>query len=168
MELELTFRTILGILGTIGLGEYTPLDSYIGFSADMNWNSPMYIESEPWSKSDRQINLQEPLGTFGVQYDIEQIRFFVEHHSSPWEDNDGWGFNHAGVKYLIPVEEHANLYGGVSLHIPELDKKRTNIDNPIVIVGAEYGDTVKLYTEYLTSATDIDGGRASVGVKFMF
>ena len=73
----------------------------------------MWNASENRKTTKKQINLKEPIGVFGVQYDVtKNVRLFVEHQSSVPEKNDGLGFNHAGVKFLLPLENETNLYAG--------------------------------------------------------
>jgi hypothetical protein len=99
----------------------------------------------------------------------KNVRLFAEHQSSVKEKNDKLGFNHAGVKFLLPVEKHSNLYAGLSAHNPYWDKHRTKMNNPIVILGGETGGRdVKVFGEYITAADDFENGRFGMGIKVIF
>jgi hypothetical protein len=130
----------------------------------------LWTSSENPKTTHKQINLQEPIGIFGVQYHIRpSVRLFIEHQSSVPEKDDDLGFNHAGLKLLLPVEKKINLYAGISVHHPELDQARIKINNPIVILGSETrGETIKAYSEYIAAADDIGNGRLSAGLKYIF
>jgi len=168
MEIGITTNAIILVLSTIFIGVTTPIKTYIGVTANPNLGNPMWKSSEKNSK--KQINLKEPIGVFGIQHDVtKNIRLFVEHQSSVPEKDDGLGFNHAGVKFLFPVEKNANLYAGVSLHHPGLDRDRIKMNNPIVILGGEYGGAdVKTFAEYITAADDFSNGRFYTGIKYIF
>ena len=170
MEIGITPAAIAITLITPIIGITTPLQSYIGFTGSPNPADPMWKGSENRKTTKKQINLQEPLGVFGIQYDLNKnVRLFAEHQSSVQEKDDGLGFNHAGVKFLLPVKKHNNLYAGISVHHPGLDKDRTNMNNPIVILGGETGGkNVKVFGEYITSANDFENGKFGVGVKYIF
>jgi len=118
----------------------------------------------------KQINLKNPIGVFGIQHDLNKnIRLFVEHQSSVPEKNDGLGFNHAGVKFLLPLEKETNLYAGLSMHHPDLDSERVKMNNPIVILGGETGGrNVKVYGEYITAADSFANGSFGMGIKYIF
>ena len=170
MEIGITPAAIAITLITPFIGILTPLQSYIGFTGSPNPANPMWSGSENRKTTKKQINLQEPIGVFGVQYDLNKnMRLFVEHQSSVPEKDDGLGFNHAGIKLLLPIEKHSNVYAGLSVHHPGLDKDRTNMNNPIVILGGETGGRdVKLFGEYITAADDFSGGRFGMGIKYVF
>ena len=158
MEIGITANAVAVVLSTILIGVVTPIKTYIGFTAS------------PTPTSKKQINLKDPIGVFGIQHDLNKnVRLFVEHQSSVPEKNDGLGFNHAGIKVLLPVEKHSNFYAGLSLHHPDLDSERTKMNNPIVILGGESGGRdVKLFGEYITAADDFSNGRFGMGIKYIF
>jgi hypothetical protein len=170
MEIGITPAAVAITLITPLIGILTPLQSYIGFTGSANPANPMWQKSENQRATKKQINLQEPIGVFGVQYDLHKnVRLFVEHQSSVPEKNDGLGFNHAGVKFLLPVEKHSNFYAGLSLHHQGWDADRTKMNNPIMILGGETGGTnVKVFGEYITAADDFQNGRFGVGIKYIF
>ena len=170
MEIGITPAAIAITLITPLIGITTPLQSYVGFSMNPNFNNPMWNASENTKTTKKQINLKEPIGVFGVQYDVNKnVRLFVEHQSSVPEKNDGLGFNHAGVKFLLPVDKTSNLYAGLSMHHPDLDATRTKMNNPIVILGGESGGkNVKVFGEYITAADDFANGRFGMGIKYIF
>ena len=158
MEIGVTANAVAVVLSTILIGVVTPIKTYMGFT----------VSPTPTSK--KQLNLKEPIGVFGIQHDLNKnVRLFVEHQSSVPEKDDGLGFNHAGIKILLPVEKHSNVYAGLSVHHPGLDYKRTNMNNPIVIFGGETGGKdVKLFGEYITAADDFSNGRFGMGIKYIF
>ena len=168
MEIGITTNAVILVLSTIFIGVATPIKTYMGITANPNLNNPMWNSSE--KKSKKQINLKEPIGVFGIQHDVNKnVRLFLEHQSSVPEKDDGLGLNHAGIKFLFPVEKNTNLYAGVSLHHPGLDHDRTNMNNPIVILGGEYGSKdVKTFAEYITAADDFNNGRFYMGIKYIF
>ena len=170
MEIGITPAAIVITLITPLIGILTPLQSYIGFTGSPNSADPMWKGSENRKTTKKQINLQEPIGVFGVQYDVHKnIRLFAEHQSSVPEKDDALGFNHAGVKFLLPVDKSSNLYAGVSVHHPEWDSKKTKMNNPIVILGGETGGRdVKIFGEYITAADDFSNGRFGMGIKYVF
>ena len=157
MEIGVTTSAVILVLSTVFVGVVTPIKTYIGVTA-----SP--------STSKKQINLKEPIGVFGIQHDVHKnVRLFVEHQSSVPEKDDALGFNHAGVKFLLPVDKSSNLYTGISVHHPGLDKERTKMNNPIVILGGETGGRdVKVFGEYITAADDFPNGRFGMGIKYIF
>ena len=111
MEIGITSNAVVLVLSTILVGVTTPVKTYIG------------VTINPFPSSKKQINLRDPIGVIGIQHDLnENIRLFVEHQSSVPEKNDGMGFNHAGVKFLLPIDKHSNLYSGISLHSLNIDK----------------------------------------------
>ena len=136
--------TILGTISTVALGVATPekIETYVG------------INYSPWDNE--QITLKEPIGSFGVQYDINKsIRLFAEHISSPRQCNDNPGIN------------HATLYSGLSLNSPSFDSSN-DFDGPLVSFGVEHGGNVKVFAEYLTSTGNFEGGRVGAGIKLVF
>ena len=170
MEIGITPSVIIITLVTPLIGILTPLQSYIGFTGNPNPANPMWKGSENERITKKQTNLQEPIGVFGVQYDVHKnVRLFAEHQSSVPEKNDGLGLNHAGVKFLLPVDKQSTLYAGVSVHHQGWDSKRTNLNNPIVILGGESGGSnVKVFGEYITAADDFENGRFGIGIKYLF
>jgi len=170
MEIGITPSVIIITLVTPLIGILTPLQSYIGFTGNPNPANPMWKGSENQRTTKKQTNLQEPIGVFGVQYDVHKnVRLFAEHQSSVPEKNDGLGLNHAGVKFLLPVDKQSTLYAGVSVHHQGWDSKRTNLNNPIVILGGESGGSnVKVFGEYITAADDFENGRFGIGIKYLF
>ena len=158
MEIGVTSSAVALVLSTILIGVVTPIKTYIGFTAS------------PTPTSKKQLNLKEPIGVFGIQHDLNKnVRLFVEHQSSVPEKDDGLGFNHAGVKFLLPIEKYSNVYAGLYVHHPGLDKDRTNMNNPIVIFGGETGGKdVKLFGEFITTADDFSNGRFGMGIKYVF
>ena len=141
-------ETIAGVLVTIVAGKVTPLSCYIGLAG----------------ASGSAIELAQPNGTLGCQYDIERIRLFVEHQSSPADGSDSPGFNHAGVKFLQPIWG-LTAYAGASvvLHSPQ-----HSLDNPLVVVGLETNGDFRIYTEHINSIVNPSDGQSILGIKFMF
>ena len=170
MEIGITPAAIAVTLITPLIGILTPLQSYIGFTGSPNPADPMWKGSENVKTTKKQINLQEPIGVFGVQYHVHKnVRLFVEHQSSVQEKDDGLGLNHAGVKFLLPVDKSSNLYAGMSVHHPGWDSTRTKMNNPLLIFGGETGgQNLKLFGEYITTADDFNNGRFGVGIKYIF
>ena len=81
--------TVIGSAVTVLLGTQTPdnVKTYIG------------VTLEPYDTE--QIDLNDLLGSFGIEYDVyEHLRLFAEHLSSPMQCDDHPGINHAGVKFL--------------------------------------------------------------------
>tara|TARA_B100001094_G_scaffold291179_1_gene309416 strand:- start:82 stop:558 length:477 start_codon:yes stop_codon:yes gene_type:complete len=157
MSLCIGAQSVLGTLVTIGVGVVTPdeVRTYVGVYA-----TP--IESS-------EVSLEQPSGTFGIEYDtINHIRLFAEHHSSPMSCQDDPGLNMAGVKFFIPLSSDAKLYTGLAVHDESFDSNN-ELRNPIIISGIEVGtEGVKLYTEYMTDTYNFDGGRVQSGIKFFF
>jgi len=150
-------QTVMGTLATIGVGVATPdkVRTYIGV-----YVTP--VEST-------EVSLEQPSGTFGIEYDvINHIRLFAEHHSSPMSCQDDPGLNMAGVKFFIPLSSESKLYAGLAVHDESFDSNN-ELRNPIIISGIEVGtEGVKLYTEYMTDTYNFDGGRVQSGIKFFF
>ena len=155
---------------SICLGEYTAAATIA--TAVSGWITPesvrtyVSINADPWDNND-QLNFKEPMGSFGIEYDVHKhVRLFAEHLSSPMQCNDHPGVNHAGVKFIAPVGG-ATLYSGISINNSDFDSN-DRFDGPLVSIGAEYGKDFKVYAEHLTSITDIEGGRTSFGIKVFF
>lgn len=150
-------QTVMGTLATIGVGVATPdeVRTYVGVYA-----TP--IESS-------EVHLEQPSGTFGIEYDAtDNIRLFAEHHSSPMSCQDDPGLNMAGVKFFVPLSSETTVYTGVAVHDESFDSNN-ELRNPIIISGIEAGpEGVKLYAEYMTDTYNFDSGRVQTGVKFFF
>ena len=91
--------TILGTMSTMAVGVTTPLDCYVGLGISTDY---------PTSA----IQIDDPTGVLGCQYDINNTRLFVEHLSSPSTGSDHPGGNYAGVKQLFPVGTQTDIYLG--------------------------------------------------------
>lgn len=155
MDLCLGPATLLGFAATAAIGTFTPSDIQTYVSLNYGYGDTL-------------IQLENPTGTYGLEYEpIKNIRLFFEHVSSPVQCNDHPGINHAGVKFLTPILDYAKLYLGISAHDPDFDKKNS-LSNPIISIGGETGDEVKFYTEYLTDLSNFSDGRFGVGVKLFF
>ena len=143
--------TILGTLGTISFGAVTPLDCYVGLSAGSDSQS---------------INVEQPVGHLGCQYDADAVRFFVEHISSPSTDKDHPGINHVGAKFLMPVGD-LKLYAGGSYVVIDSDQY---IGAPLLgMIGTEIGDgQIRFYSEYIMPIDNPSDGMAVGGVRFVF
>lgn len=140
--------TIGGVLVTIITGEVTPLTCYVGLGPS----------------SGEGTELVNPIGTLGCQYDMDQLRVFLEHQSSPSVGNDHPGFNHAGVKYLVPIDAFTP-YVGVSLAADDFN----NMGNVLGITGVEVGgEDIKFYTEHIFSFDNPNRGHSVAGIKFLF
>lgn len=141
-------ETLGGILVVIMGGKLTPLSCYVGLG----------------SFTGDGVELAEPVGALGCQYDVDRIRFFAEHLSSPAVGDDNPGFNHVGVKYLFPVAPFTAYLGG-SYALPS---EQNNMGSAIGIVGVETnGEPVKLFAEHLQSFSNGESVTWG-GVKFMF
>jgi len=155
MSVCLGLASITGAIVTAAVGTVSPdsLKTYIG----LNY-SPM---------EQTQFKLEEPMGSFGIEYDVHKnLRLFVEHISSPMQCNDHPGINHAGVKLLAPINDFT-VYSGISINHSGFDSK-DKFDGPLGSIGIEYGNDIKIFAEYLTALDDIDEGRAAVGFKVFF
>lgn len=156
MSVCLGMNSIVAALATIAIGEATPdsVRSYIAINAD------------PWDNN-AQIDFKEPMGTFGLEYDLDKnVRVFAEHLSSPMQCDDHPGINHAGIKFLAPVDA-VTVYSGISINNSVFDSN-DRFDGPLVSLGAEYGKDVKVYAEYLAAMEQFEEGRISFGIKVMF
>ena len=143
--------TILGTLGTVGLGVATPMDCYVGLAARTPSDS---------------ILVGDPAGTLGCLYDFGNTRIFGEHISSPSRSDDHPGVNHAGVKQLVPITDLVSVYAGASVALPS-----DQLDGTPVLgqLGGEFGsDNVKFYTEYILSIDKPSDGMVTGGLKFIF
>ena len=143
-------QSIGAALVTVGVGVTTPADCYIGLGAH--------------DTSDT-IEIANPAGVLGCQYDAGNLRFFVEHVSSPAKGNDYPGVNHAGVKGLMPISPDVTLYAGASYAIPS---EQLNGDPILISAGAETNGSIRLYGEYLMSVDRPSDGMLHGGVKFVF
>ena len=141
-------QTISALAITIMTGKATPLDCYVGLGYS----------------SDGAVELAQPIGALGCEYDLENIRVFVEHLSSPADGDDYPGMNHAGVKVLLPIE-FLTLYGGLSY---EFGSDLVHMDNPLGIVGAETNGDVRFYVEHVNSVSNPNEGITHGGIKFFF
>ena len=156
MSICIGMNSVLAALATVVVGEVTPesIKTYITLNAD------------PWDNN-AQINFEEPMGSFGVEYDIHtNVRLFAEHLSSPIQCDDHPGVNHAGVKLLAPINSFT-IYSGISVNNSDFDSN-DRFDGPLVSLGLEYGDDFKLYAEHLASLEKIEDGRTSFGFKVLF
>ena len=156
MSICIGMNSVVAALATAVVGEVTPesVRTYISLNADPLDNNEL-------------INFEEPMGSFGVEYDVHKnFRLFAEHLSSPMQCNDHPGINHAGVKLLAPVDD-ITVYSGISINNSDFDSN-DRFDGPLVSLGAEVGQDFKLYAEYLTSINEIENGRASMGFKVFF
>ena len=154
----------------ICLGEYTAAS--VALTAISGWVSPesvrtyISINADPWDNN-KQFNFKEPMGSFGIEYDIHKhVRLFAEHLSSPMQCNDHPGINHAGVKFVAPINDAA-LYSGVSINNSDFDSN-DRFEGPLVSLGFEYGNDYKFYVEHLASVKKIEEGRTSIGFKVFF
>ena len=143
-------ETISATILTIGVGVTTPADCYVGIG-------PQNINST--------IELANPVGSLGCQYDMGNVRVFVEHLSSPAKGNDNPGVNPAGIKGLMPITSDVTLYSGVSVALPS---EQLNGEPILISAGAETNGSVRLYGEYLMSVDKPSDGMLHGGVKFVF
>ena len=93
-------QTIAALTATIVTGEVTPLDCYVGLGYS----------------TDGAVELSQPVGVLGCEYDIENVRLFFDHLSSPASSSDYPGMNHTGIKLLLPTD-FATAYAGVSFEL---------------------------------------------------
>ncbi len=142
-------ETIAGVLVTIVAGKVTPLSCYVGLAGS----------------SGSAVELAQPVGTLGCEYDMERIRIFLEHQSSPASGTDSPGFNHAGIKYLQPLGRDVTSYAGVSV---AMASEQHHLDNPLVIAGVETNGDFRLYAEHINSISKPSDGHTVLGVKIMF
>ena len=141
-------QTIAGLIVTILTGKVTPLDCYVGLGYS----------------TDGDVTLSQPIGALGCEYDIKNIRLFVEHLSSPADGGDYPGMNHAGIKVLIPSKA-MTAYVGTSF---EAGSHLVDMDNPLGIIGIETNGDIRLYVEHVNSMFSPSEGITHGGVKFVF
>lgn len=145
--------SVLGFITTVGVGVLTPdeIRTYVSLNQSIH---------------DEMIDYPEPLGYYGIEADVyKHVRFFVEHQSSPKVSNDHPGLNHAGVKFLLPVNNNTKFYSGLSLTA----YSQPDIEGPLVSIGVESGtDDIKIFSEYLADTYDMSGGRFTIGAKLFF
>ena len=156
MSLCIGPSTIVGTLTTAILGVMSPdeVKTYV------------QVNLEPYNS--HQIRLKEPVGSFGIEYDMyKNLRLFAEHLSSPMQCDDHPGINHAGVKFLAPLSQDLTVYSGISVNNSKFDSK-DNFEGPLGSIGIEYGNDLKLFAEYLSSIKEFEGGRTSLGLKYFF
>ena len=156
MSICIGLNSVLATLATVVIGEVTPesVKTYVSLSSD------------PWDNN-TQIDFYEPMGSFGIEYDVHRnVRLFAEHISSPMQCNDHPGINHAGIKFLAPVGG-ATFYSGISVNNSYVDSNN-RFKGPLGLAGVEYGKDLKLYAEYLTSTEEPGDGRVSMGFKVFF
>lgn len=156
MSVCIGMSTVVSALATVMVGSVTPdkITTYVSLNVD------------PWDNNE-QIVFQEPMGSFGIEYDITpNIRLFGEHLSSPRQCDDHPGVNHAGVKFMVPIND-VTLYHGWSINNSSLDSN-DNFEGPLTSVGVEYGHDFRFYIEYLTGIHDLENGRVSTGIKVLF
>jgi hypothetical protein len=156
MSICVGVNTLLATAATIMIGEVTPesVRTYVALNVD------------PWDNN-AQINFEEPMGSFGIEYDIHtNIRLFAEHISSPMQCKDYPGINHTGVKFLAPIND-LTVYSGISINNSDFDNN-DNFDGPLVSLGVEYGKDFKIYAEHLAAIEKIEDGRTSFGLKVFF
>ena len=142
-------ETIGGILVVIAGGEFTPLSCYVGLGPSGGGDS---------------IELAQPVGSLGCEYDVERVRFFVEHLSSPDSATDNPGFNHVGGKYLFPVAPFTAYLGGSYA----FDSPQNNLGNFTGIAGIETNGDVRFYAEHIHSMTNFSESHSRVGIKVVF
>ena len=156
MSVCIAMNTLLATAATMIVGEVTPesVRTYVSINAD------------PWDNN-TQINFKEPMGSLGVEYDIyKHVRLFAEHLSSPMQCNDHPGINHAGVKFIAPIND-LTLYSGISINNSDFDSN-DRFEGPLVSIGFEYGNNYKFYVEHLADVKKIEEGRTSIGFKVFF
>lgn len=154
----------------ICIGDYTAAATTI--TAVAGWVTPesvrtyVSINADPWDNNN-QINFKEPMGSLGIEFDIHKhVRLFAEHLSSPMQCNDHPGVNHAGVKLLAPIND-LTVYSGISINSSDFDSN-DRFDGPLVSVGVEWGNSMKLFAEHLASVKNFEDGRTSFGFKVFF
>ena len=97
--MELTFSSWIYFLSTVGVGIFTPIDTYTSVHGGTD-----------------SFDSEQPMISLGVQHDINNFRLFFEHQSSPVTDEDH-GLNHMGIKYLFD----SGLYAGASKKIGKVE-----------------------------------------------
>ena len=141
-------QTLAGLAATIVTGEVTPLDCYVGLGYS----------------TDGAVELSQPIGVLGCEYDIENVRLFFDHLSSPASSSDYPGMNHTGIKLLLPTD-FATAYAGVSF---ELGSDLVDMDNPLGVVGVETNGDLRFYVEHVNSISNSNEGITHGGIKFIF
>ena len=150
-------QTLMGIVatGAVGMGTPDDIKSYVMINHQV-------------TDRDEQFDFGEPMGGFGLEYDIHKhVRLFVEHLSSPMRCDDFPGVNHAGLKVLAPLTKDLTIYSGISVNESSFDSN-DDFYGPLASVGLEYGDSIKLFAEHLSSIHDFKTGRTSAGIKVFF
>ena len=155
----------------ICIGEYTAvatvLTALAGSMTPESVRTYVSINADPWDNND-QIDLEEPMGGFGIEFDIHKhLRLFAEHLSSPMQCNDFPGVNHAGAKLLAPITNDLTVYSGISINNSSFDSN-DNFDGPLGSVGVEYGKSLKFFAEHLANVREFAKGRTSLGFKVFF
>lgn len=156
MSICIGVASITGAVVTAAIGSITPddLKTYIGFNY-----SP--IEQS-------QFQFEEPMGSFGIEYDVyKRFRLFAEHISSPMQCTDHPGINHAGIKLLTPINNDLTVYSGISVNNSSFDSN-DNFNGPLGSVGIEYGKDLKFFAEHLANVKKFAEGRTSLGFKVFF
>tara|TARA_R110002020_G_C16008646_1_gene750890 strand:+ start:267 stop:740 length:474 start_codon:yes stop_codon:yes gene_type:complete len=156
MSFCLGAASVAGFVATVLVGEVTPDDV------------KTYVSMHGGTDSDL-ISFRQGMGSFGIEYDVSNfVRLFAEHQSSPMTCDDHPGLNYAGFKFIAPLADTVTAYSGLAIHDEEFDSNN-KLKNPIIMSGIEFGNSpVKLYTEYMHSAAQLDDGRFYAGIKFLF
>ena len=156
MSVCLGVASVAGLVATVLVGEVTPDDV------------KTYVSLHGGTDNDL-VSFKQGMGSFGIEYDVNDfVRLFAEHQSSPMTCDDHPGLNYAGFKFTAPLADTVIAYSGLAIHDENFDSNN-KLRNPIVMSGIEFGDgPVKLYTEYMHSAVQLDDGRFYAGVKFLF
>ena len=157
MSLCIGAQTLMGIVATGAIGMVTPdeIKSYV-------------MVNHQIGDKNEQFNFGEPMGGFGIEYDIHKhVRLFAEHLSSPTQCDDFPGVNHAGVKVMAPLTKDLTVYSGISVNESTFDSN-DDFAGPLGSLGVEYGDDIKVFAEHLSSIHDFKTGRTSVGIKVFF
>ena len=150
-------QTLIGIVATGAFGMITPdeVKSYVMINHQV-------------TDEDEQFDFGEPMGGFGLEYDIHRnVRLFIEHLSSPTQCDDFPGVNHAGVKVMAPLTKDLTIYSGISVNESSFDSN-DDFYGPLASIGVEYGEGIKLFAEHLSSIHDFNNGRTSLGIKVFF
>ena len=152
MPAAIGLETVIGVAATVITGVTTPLECYVGLGP---------------SSTSESIDLADPIGSLGCQYDVGQLRLFAEHLSSPATHKDSPGVNHAGAKFLQPITSSLTAYVGGSYG---LDSKQLRGGNWLAQGGVELDVSphVQLYGEYLTTTDSLADGKVHGGVKLLF
>lgn len=154
----------------ICLGTYTVaaavLTAVTGMATPEEIQTYISLNGDPWDNNE-QIDFEEPMGSYGIEYNFHKnFKLFAEHISSPMQCNDHPGINHAGIKFVAPTGD-LNVYSGISVNNPHIDSN-DRFDGPLVSLGVEWGKTIKLFAEHLTSVQNISEGRTAFGFKVFF